>query len=172
MPASRWNTDFLKLLSYLNNPDDQNDFIESLDELEEVNEGALINENNLDQDDQPTIQEISILPLRGVVAYPQTTIPLTIGQPRSIRLVDQAVSKERMIGMVASKNPELENPSGEDLFQVGTLASIHRLFRAPDGTIRLLVQGLSRFKILEFIATEPYLQARVELFPEVVDTGL
>lgn len=172
MPASRWNTDFLKLLAYLNNPDDQNDFIESLDELEEVNEGALINENNLDQDDQPTIQEISILPLRGVVAYPQTTIPLTIGQPRSIRLVDQAVSKERMIGMVASKNPELENPSGEDLFQVGTLASIHRLFRAPDGTIRLLVQGLSRFKILEFIATEPYLQARVELFPEVVETGL
>ncbi len=116
---------------------------------------------------------LPILPLRGVVVYPQTAVPLTIGQPRSIRLVDDvSMTAEKLIGLVAARNPELENPGPADLYPVGTVAAVHRLFRAPDNTIRLLVQGLMRFRLVEFVAEEPYLTARVEIIPETVETGL
>ena len=113
---------------------------------------------------------LPILPLRGLVVYPQTAVPLTIGQPRSIRLVDEVVAgEERLIGLVASRNPELEVPEPKDLYTYGTVATVHRLFRAPDGTIRLLVQGLSRFKLGEFVQQEPFLRAEIELAPEISD---
>jgi ATP-dependent Lon protease len=116
---------------------------------------------------------LPILPLRGVVVYPQTAVPLTIGQPRSIKLVDDVVSGEnRLIGLAASKNPEIEVPEPKDLYPVGTVAVVHRLFRAPDGTIRLLVQGLSRFRLGEFLETDPYLKANIELIPETIEEGI
>ena len=115
---------------------------------------------------------LPILPLRGVVVYPQTVVPLTVGQPRSIRLVDDATVGERVIGLVTSKDPELATPGPADLFPIGTAAIVHRLFRAPDGTIRIVVQGLSRIRIVEYTEEEPYLKARVELAPETVETGL
>ncbi|MEX1071470.1 MAG: LON peptidase substrate-binding domain-containing protein, partial [Anaerolineales bacterium] len=121
----------------------------------------------------PEIPDVlPILPLRGVVVYPQTGVPLTIGQPRSIRLVDDAVSGSRLVGLVASRDPEKENPGPEDLYKIGTVASVHRLFRAPDGSVRLLVQGISRFRLGEFVDTEPYLKAKIELYPEFEEEGL
>jgi len=117
-------------------------------------------------------ETLAILPLRGVVVYPLTAVPLTVGQPRSVKLVDDAASGQRIIGLVASKNPELETPGPEDLYRVGTAAIVHRLFRAPDGTIRMLVQGLARFQLVEFVATDPYLRARIQLAPESIELGL
>ena len=116
--------------------------------------------------------ELPILPLRGVVVYPQTGVPLTIGQQRSIQLVDDVVSGNRLVGLIASKDPDLETPGPDDLYEVGTVATIHRMFRAPDGTIRLLVQGLTRFRVGEFIESEPYLKAKINLAPEFEETGL
>lgn len=116
---------------------------------------------------QPEIPaELPILPLRGLVVYPQTAIPLTVGQPRSIKLVDDVVSGDRLIGLVAAKDPSLETPGPDDVYRVGTLASIHRLFRAPDGTIRLLVQGIARIEIDEYTSLEPYLRAKIHTTPE------
>jgi ATP-dependent Lon protease len=115
---------------------------------------------------------LAILPLRGAVVYPQTVVPLTVGQPRSIKLVDDATVGERVIGLVTSKDPELQSPGPADLYAIGTAAIVHRLFRAPDGTIRIVVQGLSRIRIIEFIEQEPYLRARVEILPETVEEGL
>ncbi len=112
---------------------------------------------------------IPILPLRGLVVYPQTAIPLTVGQPRSIKLVDEAIAGDRLIGLVAAKDPDMETPGPEDVYQIGTLASIHRLFRAPDGTIRLLVQGLARIRIDEYTENEPYLRAKVTAIPETME---
>jgi ATP-dependent Lon protease len=115
---------------------------------------------------------LPILPLRGLVVYPQTAVPLTIGQPRSIRLVDDVVASEtRLIGLIASRDPELETPEPKDLYSVGTVAVVHRLFRAPDGTIRLVVQGLERFRVGEFVQLEPYLRANIQPIPEQVDEG-
>ncbi len=116
--------------------------------------------------------ELPVLPLRGVVVYPQTAVPLTIGQPRSIRLVDDAIaSDERLIALVASRDPDLETPGPEDLYGIGTVAAIHRLFRAPDGTIRLVVQGMARCRIEEYLQSEPYLKGKIAIVPETVEEG-
>ena len=152
MSATRWLKN-----NYLPNnrqfDSDENRFEEillssvgGLDPVEENSE-----EFPLEVDSSVALPEtLPILPLRGLVVYPQTLIPLTIGQPRSIRLVDDVVSGNRMIGLVTAKNPELENPNPEDLFTVGAVGMVHRLFRAQDGTIRLLVQGITRFKVIEY----------------------
>ncbi|WP_416223753.1 endopeptidase La [Thermoflexus sp.] len=116
-------------------------------------------------------EELPILPLRGVVVYPLTVVPLAIGQPRSIRLIDDAVLGRKLIGLVASKRPELEEPMPEDCYTVGTLALIQRLLRMPDGTMRILVLGLERIRITEYTATQPYLKARVERHPETMTPG-
>ncbi len=113
--------------------------------------------------------ELAILPLRGVVVYPLTAVPLNVGQSRSIRLVDDAVAGGRIIGLVSSRDPELEEPGPDEVYTCGTAVAVHRLFRAPDGTIRLLVQGLERIKISEWTATEPYLSAKVTVSPDAVD---
>lgn len=117
-------------------------------------------------------EELPILPLRGLVVYPLTAIPLTVGQARSVKLVDDVINGDRLVGLVMAKDPEMETPGPDDVHTVGTLASIHRLFRAPDGTIRLLVQGMSRIQIDEYSATEPYLKARVRALPETIEETL
>jgi len=132
--------------------------------LDELN-----NNNNDPQADYDAPREVPILPLRGLVVYPQTAIPLTVGQPRSVRLVDDVVSGDRLVGLVSAYDPEQEKPGPDEVHRVGTLAAIHRLFRAPDGTIRLLVQGISRIRIEEFVAEEPYLKARIAPMEEVIE---
>jgi ATP-dependent Lon protease len=116
--------------------------------------------------------ELAILPLRGTVVYPQTAVPLTVGQARSIRLVDDVAGTQRLIGLVASRDPELEEPGPDQLYRFGTAAAIPRLFRAPDGTIRLLVQGLARFRMEDYTTDEPYLKAHVTPAPETVERNI
>ena len=80
--------------------------------------------------------ELPILPLRGVVVYPLTVLPLSVGQERSLKLVDEAAtSPDRLIGLITIKNDKFEDAGPEDLFEIGTVAVIHRLLRAPDGTV-------------------------------------
>ncbi|MFN8596953.1 MAG: endopeptidase La [Anaerolineae bacterium] len=114
----------------------------------------------------PLPEELPILPLRGVVVYPLTAVPLTVGQPRSIQLIDDAVLNKKVIGLVASRDPSVEEPTPDQCYTVGTAAAVQRLLRLPDGTIRLLVLGLERFQISEYTATSPYLKARVKPAPE------
>jgi len=116
--------------------------------------------------------ELAILPLRGVVVYPLTALPLTVGRPRSIRLIDDAVLGKRIIGLVAAKDPEIEDPGPDDVYMVGTAALVHRLRKAPDGTVILLVQGLERIRIRRFTQIEPYLKAEVEEAPDVVEESV
>jgi ATP-dependent Lon protease len=115
---------------------------------------------------------LPILPLRGVVVYPNTAVPLTVGQPRSIKLVDDVVGGDKLVGLVAALDPENEMPGPNELYRIGTIATVHRLLRAPDGTVRLLVQGMERFKLGEFVAEEPYLKAHIELLPETTEEGV
>ncbi len=126
-----------------------------------------------DEEQEPQIPpDLPILPLRGTVVYPHTAIPLTVGQPRSIRLVDDVATSNRLVGLFAAVDPALETPGPDQIYTTGTLAQIHRLFRAPDGTIRLLVQGLSRIQIDQYLATEPYLKASVTPYPEDIEESL
>lgn len=118
----------------------------------------------------PIPSELPILPLRGMVVYPLTVLPLNVGQARSLRLVDEvATSANRLVGLVTIKNDKFEDAGPDDVYDVGTVAVIHRMLRAPDGTVRLIVQGLERIRVQEYIAREPYLKARVEPAPEEVE---
>ncbi|HVU15218.1 MAG TPA: LON peptidase substrate-binding domain-containing protein, partial [Phototrophicaceae bacterium] len=152
---------------------DQENFNNTVVDWTENTHDVEVNDGEDIEDVEATIpDELPILPLRGVVVYPQTIIPLTVGQPRSIKLVDEVVSGSRMIGLITSKDPNLETPGPEDIYRVGTIASIHRLFRAPDGTIRMLVQGVSRIAVDDFTATEPYIKAKVHGVPETVEKSI
>ena len=176
MPASRWNSSILEMLNWLyEQQEDLNDMlalpivprvIQAGNEAEPEAETPLEGETKI-----PNI--LPVLPLRGLVVYPHTAVPLTIGQNRSIRLVDDVMAgDERLIALVSSKNPEIETPTPEDLYTIGTVAMVHRLFRAPDNTMRLVVQGLARCRLGQFLQQEPYLKAEIELAPEVVEQGL
>jgi len=115
-------------------------------------------------------EELPILPLKGVVVYPLTVLPLNVGQARSLRLVDDVVKEpNRLIGLVTIKSDKFEDAGPDDLHPVGTAAIIHRMLRAPDGTVRLIVQGIERIRIQEFSALEPYLKAKIELAPETIN---
>ncbi len=176
MAASRWQTDLMDLLNWVEDDDDPvlgmvlPALFSRLASKKEDNPEPVEQEQEIGRDKYP--QELPILPLRGLVVYPQTAVPLTIGQTRSIKLVDDVVAGDRFVGLVASRNPELETPGPSDLYTVGTIATVHRLLRAPDGTIRLLVQGLDRFKLDSFTSVEPYLKARVTYIPEIVEAGI
>ncbi len=115
---------------------------------------------------------LPILPLRGLVVFPMTLVPIRVGQSRSVRLIDDAVVGKRLVGLVASRDPKLETPGPDDIYRIGTIAAVHRLFKAPDGTITLIVQGLLRIRVEEFVGELPYLTARVSAVPEKVETSL
>lgn len=105
--------------------------------------------------------EMPIMPLRGLVVYPMTLVPIRVGQPRSIKLLDDVVANHQLVGLVTSQDAELETPGPGDVYRVGTAAAVHRLFRSKDGTITLIMQGLLRVRVEEFVSEQPYLTARV-----------
>jgi ATP-dependent Lon protease len=178
MSASRWHSGLLEVFDWLQDGDTslEDIFLPSIFtrlQKKEPQEKIEIQPASAEGETIKYPEIIPILPLRGVVVYPQTAVPLTIGQSRSIKLVDDvSVTTDKLIGLLTARNPEIEEPSPSDLYTVGTIATVHRLFRAPDNTIRLLVQGLMRFRIVEIVETEPYLKARIEALPEVIETGL
>jgi ATP-dependent Lon protease len=112
---------------------------------------------------------LPVLPLKDSVAFPHTLTPLAIGQERSVKLINDVLAGERMLVMVASKDPELDEPGPADLYRVGVAGTVARMIKVPDGTLRILVQGGQRVRLLDFVATEPYLVARIEEEPDVVE---
>ena len=119
--------------------------------------------------------ELPILPLRGVVVYPMMWLPLTIGQERSIRLVDDALAEapeNRIIGLFASQDAEVEEPKPDQIYEVGTAAIVHRMLRTPDGTVRLIVQGIERIRVKRYIQDEPYLRAEIEVISDTEEETL
>src|SRR5215207_10159865 len=122
-----------------------------------------------EQEGKPLPQALPILPLKATVTYPDTLTPLAVGQPRSVKLVNDVLSGERTLVMVASRNPEADEPGPEELYDVGVAGVVARMLRVPDGTIRILVQGTQRVRIGEYIAEEPYLVARISELPDVLE---
>ena len=123
------------------------------------------------QEPRPAVEEnqaqeipeiLPVLPLRDTVVFPDTMIPLTIGQERSIKLIDDVLAGDRLLAMVASKDAEVETPGPDLLYPVGTVGLAHKMIKLPDGTMRILVQGLQRVRVAEFVREEPYLMARIE----------
>lgn len=118
-------------------------------------------ESDLKQDDLP--DQLSILPIKNTVLFPGVVIPITVGRQKSIRLVKKAYQGNRIIGVIAQKNPLAEEPTVDDLYKSGTVARIIKMLVLPDGNTTIIIQGKNRFVVREFVQEEPYLTAKVEL---------
>jgi ATP-dependent Lon protease len=115
---------------------------------------------------------LPVLPLRNTVAFPQTIMPLAIGVKRSVQLVEEALKTDRLLGLVASRDPNIEAPKPGQVHEVGTLARIEQVLPSNEKGMNVLVRGLSRFRIDYWLADDPYLRARVRSVPETVNADL
>src|SRR5688500_13601332 len=110
--------------------------------------------------------ELNILPLRDSVIYPMLIAPLSVAREASVQLIDESiVGNNRVIGVVAQRKPQIENPAFEDVYEYGCAVIIRTLVKMPDA-VRLIVQGVQRFRIVEHIHEQPYLRARIEVIDE------
>jgi ATP-dependent Lon protease len=110
--------------------------------------------------------------LSDIVIFPGTATPLLVETPQSVRLVDDVVAGDRFLGLVLQRNPEADTPRPADLWLHGCAGRVRKMLKFPDGTVRILVEGLRRFRIKEFVSESPYLVARIEKLKDVVDTTL
>ena len=112
--------------------------------------------------------ELPVLPLRDTVLFPNSFMPLAVARESSVRLIEEAIAKSRVVGVFTQLEPGTEEPKQDDLYPVGTATHIHKMFKLPDGTLRLIVQGQARLHLDEVIETAPYIRARVRRAEEVV----
>ncbi|HME95854.1 MAG TPA: endopeptidase La [Methylomirabilota bacterium] len=115
----------------------------------------------------PAPEQVPILPLRDTVLFPQSALPLGAGRESSVRLLDDVVRGDRLIGVFTQRDASTEEPQEADLHRTGTLATVHKVLKQPDGTVRLVVQGLHRIRITEIAQVRPYLVARIAAVPDV-----
>ncbi len=114
-------------------------------------------------------QDVPVLPLRDVVVYPHMVIPLFVGRDKSIRALDGAMASDKQILLIAQKSADVDDPGVDDLHEIGTLANILQLLKLPDGTVKVLVEGNQRARILRFLTTEESFSAAIEPLPETIE---
>jgi ATP-dependent Lon protease len=115
-----------------------------------------------------TPSRLPVLPLKETVVFPESMTPLAVGQERSVKLIDDVVAGERMLALLTVKDPEQEQPGWEHVHHVGTVAVVHKMIKVPDGTLRILVQGVKRVRLREAVQEDPYLVGEFEELPDVV----
>jgi ATP-dependent Lon protease len=123
-------------------------------------------EDEEQMDNEHTPEVLPLLPLRNTVLFPGVVIPITVGRDKSIRLVQEANKGNKVIGVVAQTNPDIEEPTFEDLHRIGTQATIMRMLKMPDGSTTVILQGKKRFEITGLVSTDPYFSAQVRVYPE------
>ncbi|MGA8019313.1 MAG: endopeptidase La [Desulfobacterales bacterium] len=116
--------------------------------------------------------ELPILPLRNTVAFPFSMMPLSVGIPRSVNLVNDALKGDRLIGLVGMKYPEIEEPLPGQTYEVGTIAKVEHVTRSADNSLQVIVQGIERFRIDYWMADKPYLKAHIAIAPDKIEKDL
>src|SRR2546422_2078017 len=114
---------------------------------------------------------LPILPIRNIVVFPGTVMPLNVGRAKSKALLDEVMPGEKLVGVVTQKNPDVEDPGYGDLHTVGVAAVILKLFKLPDGNQSIIVHGLTRFRLLSIEQTDPFSTGRIEVLEDVVNPG-
>ena len=112
--------------------------------------------------------EVPVLPLRDTVLFPNSFMPLAVARESSVKLVDEAIAGGKLIGVFTQRDPTHEDPGQADLYSTGTLTHIHKMFKLPDGSLRLIVQGLSRIRLDRVVSTRPYLRAAITELPTLI----
>lgn len=128
-----------------------------------------LNEDGEGQEEDKIPEELALLPLRNTVLFPGVVLPITVGRDKSIKAVNDAYRTDKMIGVVAQKDSNVEEPSVADLTNVGTIARIVKLIKMPDGGTTIIIQGRKRFKIKSILTEDPYFKANYELLHEEMD---
>lgn len=134
-------------------------------------DSILVSQEPADVTERLRSQGLPIMPLKDTVIFPDTLLPLAVAQPRSVHLIDDILRGDRQVGLVAAKSADIEIPMPGDVYHVGVLANIQKMLKAPDGSLRIIAQGVRRLTIDEFIAEEPYLMAKVTDLPDVLEEG-
>src|SRR3954468_16971806 len=114
---------------------------------------------------------LPILPIRNIVVFPGTVMPLNVGRQKSKNLLDDVMPGEKVIGVVTQKNAETEDPGAADLHQFGVASMILKLFKLPDGNQSIIVHGLTRFRLVELVQTEPFAMGKIEILEETLVPG-
>ncbi len=115
---------------------------------------------------------LPILPLRNMVGYPLSVIPLLVGIPRSVKLIEDALSGDKLVGLVGMPDSSVENPQPGQTYEIGTVARVDRVLKTSDNTLQVLVHGIERFRIIRWLEAEPYMRAEVESMPDQVEKGV
>jgi ATP-dependent Lon protease len=119
-----------------------------------------------DQEELKLPVEMPLLPIRDIVVYPYTILPLFVGREKSVKAVEEALAKGRIIFLVTQKSANVDRPEPDHLYKFGTISMIMRLLKLPDGRVKILIQGLMRAELIEYIQTEPYYKVKVKKLPE------
>jgi ATP-dependent Lon protease len=128
--------------------------------------------NDDKKDGSKKTRAVPLLPLRDIIVFPHMVVPLFVGREKSIAALEEAMSKDKDILLAAQKKAKTNEPTSDDIFQIGTLGTIHQLLRLPDGTVKVLVEGKRRCRIKKFIANEAYFLAECEEIEEVVERSV
>ena len=122
--------------------------------------------------DELVADALPILPLRNIVALPMAVIPLAVGIPRSVKLIEDVMAGSRVLGLVVMKDPEIEEPGADQIYDTGVIAVIHKVVHTDDGSLQVIIQGLDRIRVDEWLPSDPYLRARVHRAPEQLESDV
>ena len=139
---------------YLQGPEDEMEFMPII---------PLNEEEDANADEQAIPDELPVLPLRNTVLFPGVVIPITVGRDKSIKAVNDAYKADKLIGVVAQKDSNVEEPTVSDLEDIGTVAKIAKLIKMPDGGTTIIIQGRKRCKIEEVTTDDPYFKAKIKV---------
>jgi len=116
---------------------------------------------------KPPIPDVlPLIPLRDLILFPDLVVPLFVGRERSIKALEEAMREHHLVALVTQQTPDTQDPGPDDLFEIGCVASIMQELKLPDGTAKALVEGQDRFRVVEFVQTEPFFLVRIELIEE------
>ena len=118
------------------------------------------------------VDTIAVLPVRNLIVYPHMAAPLVANRSGSIKALDEALQQDKQVMILAQRDPEVDRPTPDDLYKVGTLAKVHKAMRLPEDSLYVVVQGMARARVLDVLETDPVLRVRVELLPEQEEKSL
>jgi len=141
---------------FLFSAEDENDFMPII----------AINEREGEEEKIVIPDTLPLLPLRNTVLFPGVVLPITVGRDKSIKAVNEAYKNDKLIGVLAQNDTEVEDPAVKDLCKIGTVAKILKLIKMPDGGTTIIIQGKKRFELMQVIAEEPFFKAQIQLLED------
>jgi ATP-dependent Lon protease len=127
----------------------------------------MVNNEEREREATPYKESLPLLPLRGMIVFPYMVVPLDVGRDKSISALEEGMINERLIVLAAQRQAKINEPEETEIYQVGTMVEIKQLLKLPDGTLRVLVEGLRRVRIVEYLQYEPHYKVRLAEMPEI-----